>query len=119
MKKIKKECVMRFRLSESDGTLKAVPYCNRNIPYPLLDKFNYAIQEVLQKINNKANWKQYYIHFEHNGKKYRQVDTDTKFICKGCAFLKPMNDGTDRMGCGHPHYSTKGNCVGRIYIEED
>ena len=107
---------MKFRLRESDGKIDATPYLNRYIPLPLLETFNSAIQEVLQKINKEAEWKKYYIHFEYKGKKYRQVDAGLK-VCKGCVFLKP--DGNGYMGCAHPHYYTKGSCVGRIYVEEE
>lgn len=112
-----RECIMKFRLRESDGKICATPYMNRFIPIQLLDKLNYAVQEALLAINHGADWKKYYIHFEHNGKKYKQVDTDTKHVCKGCALLKPMGDGSGRMGCAHPYYVTKGNCTGRIYVE--
>ena len=99
---------------EDDGRIKVTSYANRMLGSLLYD-FNKAVQEMRQRLNGEANWKQAYIHFEHDGVKYRQINSTEP--CKGCVFLRDENGRS----CQHPHYldGTKGDCTGRIYIIEE
>lgn len=96
---------------DDDGRIKATSYVNRKLGSLLFD-FNKAIHETCQRLNGETDWKQSYIHFEHDGIKYKQVDAAN--CCEGCVF----NQEKDGHGCQHPHYldGTKGDCTGRAYV---
>lgn len=96
-----------------DGKIKVTSYSNRKLGGLLFD-FNKAVQETRQRLNGDLDWKQAYIHFEHEGVKYHQ--TDSTDYCYGCVFNKKVNG----VYCQHPHYldGTKGDCRGRIYVKD-
>lgn len=103
-------------IQKENGDWQIISYVNRRIPGTILMGLNDAVHEVIDRVNGKLDWKQYYIRFTHNGKIYQQVDGKGNH-CEGCCFL-----GKDlkNVGCTHPHYldGTKGKCLGRIYKEE-
>ena len=107
-----KRNIFKVEVVNENGVIIVRPYSNIQLgilPY----MFNNAIQDVVEQINHKADWKRKYIHFNDNGTKYKQID---KLFgsgpCVGCVF--------NEHGCQHPHYEdrTKGNCEDKIYIKE-
>lgn len=113
-----KNMKLKFELTFENGEYKATPYKNRLIPYSVLIAINNAVQDTLERINGKADWKKHYIRFSENGKTYYQVDNNES-LCKECCFEGKTTEGYYE-GCQHPHYSdgTKGICEGKIYKED-
>lgn len=103
-------------IKKENGDWQINSYVNKQIPSTILMELNNAVHEVIERVNGKIDWKQYYIRFSHNGKTYYQVDRKGS-NCEGCCFLR--ND-LNNVCCTHPHYldGTKGKCLGRIYKEE-
>ena len=95
---------------DEKGELHGLSFANQQIPFRLLDALNNAMHEVVDSFNGKTYWKEKYIKFTHNGKRYEQFDgKDDNIPCYDCVF------GRD---CQHPHYydGTKGRC-GKPYRE--
>lgn len=110
-----KSNIIKYRLTQKDnGKYTIVPFRNRQVSLGVLGRLSEAVREAILQINGDAYWKQYYIHFEHDGVRYKQVNSDNRSICMGCVFRD-----IDK-GCQHPHYNdgTKGSCTGRIYVKE-
>ena len=77
---------------------------NKNVNYK-------AMHEVVDTVNGKTSWKENYIKFTSNGKRYEQFDgSDVNIPCNDCIFRGNP--------CQHPHYldGTKGYC-GKPYRE--
>ena len=94
-----------------NGELHGMSFRNNRIPMGLLDALNIAMHEVVDRFNGKTAWKENYIKFTHNGKRYEQFDgKDAKNPCIDCVFLNKR--------CQHPHYhdGSKGYC-GKPYRE--
>ena len=85
-------------------------YRTRLIPYPILSELNNTVHEAIDRVNGKLDWKRSYIKFTHNGKNYYQIDA-TGSTCEGCCFRD--------YNCLHPYFTTKGDCTGKIYKEEE
>lgn len=108
---MKENNIYKCRITyNDDGTISVISYSNRKIPFSLLCELNNAVHEVEDTYNGKNAWKKCFIQFEHDGKTYRQIETSDN-ACEGCIFRKDT--------CVHPHYldGTKGNCLGKIYVE--
>lgn len=98
---------------DEKGELHGLSFANPLIPTGLLDALNKAMCEVVDTYNWKNTWKETYIKFTDNGKRYEQFDgTDANTPCNDCVFL-----GKD-CHCQHPHYldGSKGYC-GKPYRE--
>lgn len=96
---------------DENAELHISSFANKHIPKGLFDIFDRAMHEVVDRFNGKTSWKENYIKFTDNGKRYEQFDgEDTNTPCKDCVFR-----GTH---CQHPHYhdGTKGYC-GKPYRE--
>ena len=97
---------------DENGELHSISFTNRQIHMGLLDALNKAMHEVVDTYNGKTSWKENYIKFTDNGKRYEQFDGNDKIPCYDCVFQgKPGH-------CQHPHYldGTKGYC-GKPYRE--
>ena len=96
---------------DENGELHGISFTNRQIPLGLFDMLNKAIHEVVDTVNGKTSWKENYIKFTSNGKRYEQFDGNDKIPCYDCVF-----GGKDY--CQHPHYydGFKGYC-GKPYRE--
>ena len=96
---------------DENGELHGISFTNRQIPLGLFDMLNKAMHEVVDTFNGKNSWKENYIKFTSNGKRYEQFDgKNAKDPCIDCVFLNKR--------CQHPHYldGTKGYC-GKPYRE--
>ena len=89
---------------DEEGELHGQSFANQQIPGPLLNALNNAMLKVVDTCNGKTAWKENYIKFTDNGKRYEQFDGEAKIPCIDCVF-----SGTD---CQHPHYhdGSKGYC---------
>ena len=96
---------------DGNGELHGISFANRQIPLELFDMLNKAMHEVVDTVNGKTSWKENYIKFTSNGKRYEQFDGNDKIPCYDCVF-----GGQDH--CQHPHYydGSKGYC-GKPYRE--
>ena len=97
---------------DGNGELHGISFANRQIPLGLFDMLNKAMHEVVDAVNGKTSWKENYIKFTDNGKRYEQFNgTDVNIPCYDCVF-----GGKDH--CQHPHYydGPKGYC-GKSYRE--
>ena len=124
-----KSNIIKFRLEQQDdGQLKITPFSNKQVPFAILSEINKVVQDKIAELNGAIPSKNKYVHFEHNGKAYRQVDKEPNTqICEGCVFLSRQYVGIDpvtkklKLGisnCMHPHLKTKGDCEGKIYVIE-
>ena len=98
---------------DEKGELHGQSFDNQQIPVGLFKALNDAIHDVIDGFNGKTNWKETYIKFTDNGKRYEQFDgKDANIPCNDCVFL-----GKD-CHCQHPHYldGSKGYC-GKPYRE--
>ena len=98
---------------DEKGELHGLSFTNPLIPTGLLNALNKAMHEVVDTYNWKNTWKENYIKFTDNGKRYEQFDgKDANTPCNDCVFL-----GKD-CHCQHPHYhdGSKGYC-GKPYRE--
>ena len=98
---------------DENGELHGLSFANRQIPMGLFKALNDAMHEVVDAFNGKTSWKENYIKFTDNGKRYEQFDgNDVNIPCNDCIFRG--NPGH----CQHPHYldGTKGYC-GKPYRE--
>lgn len=96
---------------DENGELHGVSFGNRQIPMGLFDALNKAMHEVVDSYNGKTAWKENYIKFTDNGKRYEQFDgKDANTPCVDCVFRGKH--------CQHPHYydGSKGYC-GKPYRE--
>ena len=96
---------------DEEGKLHGVSFGNKQIPMGLFKELNNAIHNVVDTF--KTSWKENYIKFNYNGKRYEQFDgKDDNMPCKDCVF------GGYHTPCQHPHYldGTKGYC-GKPYRE--
>ena len=96
---------------DEKGKLHGISFANQQIPLGLFDMLNKAMHEVVDTFNGKNSWKENYIKFTSNGKRYEQFDgKNAKDPCIDCVFLNKR--------CQHPHYldGTKGYC-GKPYRE--
>lgn len=96
---------------DENGELHGLSFANRQIPMGLFKALNDAMHEVVDAFNGKTSWKENYIKFTDNGKRYEQFDGNDKIPCYDCVFR-------DKDHCQHPHYydGTKGYC-GKPYRE--
>ena len=96
---------------DENGELHGISFANRQIPLGLFDMLNKAMHKVVDTVNGKTSWKENYIKFTSNGKRYEQFDGNDKIPCYDCVF-----GGKDH--CQHPHYydGFKGYC-GKPYRE--
>ena len=96
---------------DGNGELHSISFANRQIPMGLFKALNDAMHEVVNSFNGKNYWKENYIKFTENGKRYEQFDGNDKRPCYDCVF-----GGKDH--CQHPHYydGSKGYC-GKPYRE--
>ena len=97
---------------DENGELHGISFANRQIPLGLFDMLNKAMHEVVDTVNGKTSWKENYIKFTSNGKRYEQFDgSDVNIPCNDCIFRGKEH-------CQHPHYldGTKGYC-GKPYRE--
>lgn len=99
------KCRLSYRY---DGKVSVVRHANRQIPADLLNKLTIAVQSACNEYNGEADWMKTYVHFGYEGVNYKQVDAT--HLCEGCCFLK------DQQKCTHPHFYTKPNCTGKIYV---
>lgn len=95
---------------DENGVWHIISYRNRLIPYPILSELNNTVHETIDRVNGKLDWKRSYIKFTYNGKNYYQIDA-TGSTCEGCCFRD--------YNCIHPYFTTKGDCTGKIYKEEE
>lgn len=96
---------------DEKGELHGISFANQQIPMGLLDALNKAMHEVVDSFNGKTAWKETYIKFTDNSKRYEQFDgKNPNTPCDGCVFSGKH--------CQHPHYydGTKGYC-GKPYRE--
>ena len=96
---------------DENGELHGLSVANQKIPYGLFDMLNKAMHEVIDTVNGKTSWKENYIKFTDNGKRYEQFNgKNAKDPCIDCVFLNKR--------CQHPHYhdGSKGYC-GKPYRE--
>lgn len=96
---------------DENGELHGISFANQQIPMRLLDALNKAMHDVVDSFNGKTAWKETYIKFTDNGKRYEQYDGENPNTpCDGCVF--------SGLYCRHPHYydGTKGYC-GKPYRE--
>lgn len=96
---------------DENSELHGLSFGNNQIPLGLFDALNEAMHEVVDRFNGKTAWKENYIKFTDNGKRYEQFDgKDAKDPCIDCIFLSKQ--------CQHPHYhdGSKGYC-GKPYRE--
>ena len=111
MKKNKKVYYKAHLWIDENVELHGLTVTNRLIPMGLLNALNKAMHEVVDSFNGKTSWKENYIKFTHNGKRYEQFDgKDANSPCTDCVFLGKH--------CQHPHYQdgSKGYC-GKPYRE--
>lgn len=97
---------------DEKGELHGISFGNRQIPMGLFCALNDAMHEVVDRFNGKTAWKENYIKFTENGKRYEQFDGDADTTCKDCVFW------ARHIHCQHPHYldGSKGYC-GKPYRE--
>ena len=57
---------------DEDGKLHCMSFENQQIPILLFDALNYAVHEVMDRFQGKTSWKEEYIKFTDNGKRYEQ-----------------------------------------------
>ena len=96
---------------DEKGKLHGISFANRQIPMGLFKTLNDAMHEVVDRLNGKTAWKENYIKFTSNGKRYEQFDgKDANTPCADCVFRGKQ--------CQHPHYhdGSKGYC-GKPYRE--
>lgn len=107
-----KKAIYKCRVEiDDDGKVSVCSVSNIRIPYSVLMPLNEAVHEAARTINGTNSWKKMFVRFEHDGKKYVQVEAE-KF-CEGCVFNK------DGRTCHHPYFETKDKCIDRIYKEEN
>lgn len=99
---------------DDDGRIKVTSYSNRQIPAAILSELNNKVHEAADNCNGDIDWIKNYVHFEHNGVSYKQIEQKSK-LCEGCCFYKDNNSGCS---CSHPFFSNKPHCTGKIYIVE-
>ena len=63
---------------DEDGELHGLSFANQQIPMDLLDALNKAMHEVVDRFNGKTSWKENYVKFTDNGKRYEQFDGKMK-----------------------------------------
>lgn len=99
-----------------DNTISIISFVNQQIPFALFDELNKAVHNVRETYNGENSWKDFYIHFEHEGHSYKQINSPIVNCCKNCVF-----ENKNSLRCEHPHYmdGTKGVCNNKIYIEYD
>ena len=100
-----KNVYYKARLWVDEGELHGLSFANQQIPIGLLEALNNAMHEVVDRFNRKNTWKENYIKFTYNGKRYEQFDgKDTNTPCNDCVF--------SGIHCQHPHYhdGSKGYC---------
>ena len=96
---------------DEKGELHGISVSNQQIPMGLFKALNDAMHEVVDSFNGKTAWKETYIKFTDNGKRYEQFDgTDANTPCNDCVFRGKQ--------CRHPYYldGSKGYC-GKPYRE--
>ena len=96
---------------DEEGELHGLSFFNQRISIGLFNALNNAMHEVVATFNGKNAWKENYIKFTANGKRYEQFDgKDANTPCNDCVFLSKH--------CQHPHYhdGSKGYC-GKPYRE--
>lgn len=99
---------VRLRIDEN-GELHYIPFANQQIPLGLFKSLTRAIHEVVDIFNRKTTWKENYIKFTYNFKRYEQFDgKNNNTPCSDCVFCG--------ISCQHPYYDTKGFC-GKPYRE--
>ena len=117
-----KNNIYKARIVMDEKGIHITSFANRQIPYGLFEMLNKAVHHVADIANGTAPWKKYYIHFEYDGKRFRQYDCPKdKQPCNYCCF-----NGKDKNGspaCYHPYGfrlgdGTKGNCEGKAYKED-
>ena len=109
-----KKAIYKCRVEiDDDGKVSVCSVSNIRIPYSVLMPLNEAVHEAARTINGTNSWKKRFVKFEHNEKKYVQVEAE-KF-CEGCVF----HYNKDGRTCQHPYFETKDKCTGRIYKEEN
>ena len=97
-----------LRIDEK-GELHGISVSNQQIPMGLFKALNDAMHEVLDRFNGKTTWKETYIRFTYNGKRYEQFDgndiIDIIIPCTDCVFRGEKH-------CQHPYYhnGSKGYC---------
>lgn len=92
---------------DEKGELHGISFGNRQVPMGLFGALNNAMHEVVDTFNGKNAWKENYIKFTDNGKRYEQFDgKDANTPCTDCVFRGLVQ-------CKHPHFfdGTKGHCV--------
>ena len=110
-----KTCIYKARVEFlDDHKIRITSYANRRMGM-MVYELNKAVQDVRRVYNGESAWKKLFVHFEHDGVKYRQVEADK--YCEGCVFKYNKNG----YGCQHPHYldGSKGDCTGRIYVKDE
>ena len=66
---------------DENGELHGISFANRQIPLGLFDMLNKVMHEVVDTVNGKNSWKENYIKFTDNGKRYEQFDGNNKIPC--------------------------------------
>ena len=59
---------------DENGELLGISFAIQKIPLGLFDALNKAMHEVVNSFNGKNSWKENYIKFTDNGKRFEQFD---------------------------------------------
>lgn len=104
--KVNKYVYYKARLwMDEKGELHGISFANERIPMRLLNALNMAMHEAVNNFNGLNLWKNNYIKFTYNGKRYEQFDSkDVNIPCNDCVFRGEH--------CKHPHFYdlSKGYC---------
>lgn len=99
---------MNFKFKIEKDLESGIAFSNNKIHAGLFNLLNMACHEAINKFNGKLDWIQTFVKFQHEGKKYEQVEA--KNYCEGCVFSHNI--------CTHPYFTTKPHCTGKVYIEK-
>lgn len=94
---------------DDKGELHGISFNNPQIPMGLFKALNDAMHEAVDRFNGKTAWKETYIRFTYNSKRYEQFDgndiINNIIPCTDCVFCGKKH-------CEHPHYhdGSKGYC---------
>lgn len=109
--KIKGSNLFTTRIIYTDKGLVCRCIKNAQIHGGLMEFLEKKMEEAVYEFNKNKYWSKEYISFEHEGKTYKQVDSDKG--CLNCAFLRAKT-----IECCYPHFDSKPTCQGKIYLEK-
>lgn len=101
----------QFFVETSGNKLKISFVRNNKINGFVFKELKESISDKVMFLNGEKEWCKNIISFKEGNKTYLQVNAEKR--CEGCCFLNQKENDID---CLHPHYTSKGNCIGKIYV---